>query len=60
MFLLIEIDTLTQIHDSSLSWLGTGTSIKIIKSGGVKLVLWAQNPLEVFTLTYVQVHGRPL
>jgi hypothetical protein len=26
----------TQIHDSSLSWLGTGTSVK---SGGVKLVL---------------------
>ena len=27
-----------QIHDRSISWLGTGTSIK---SGGVKLVLWA-------------------
>jgi len=30
-----KIDTVTQIHDRSLSWLGTGTSIK---SGGVKLV----------------------
>ena len=29
----------TQIYDRSLSWLGTGTSIK---SGGVKLVLWVQ------------------
>ena len=33
-----KIDTSnTQIHDRSLSWLGTGTSVK---SGGVKLVLW--------------------
>jgi hypothetical protein len=30
----------TQIHDRSLSWIGTGISIK---SGGVKLVLWAQS-----------------
>ena len=30
---------LTQLHDDSLSWLDTGTSIK---SGRVKLVLWAQ------------------
>ena len=29
------------IHNRSLSWLGTGTSIKC---GGVKLVLWAQAP----------------
>lgn len=29
----------THTNDSSLSWLGTGTSIK---SGWVKLVLWAQ------------------
>ena len=28
----------THIHDRSLSWLGTFSSIK---SGGVKLVLWA-------------------
>ena len=28
-----------QIHDRSISWLGTGTSIN---SGEVKLVLWAQ------------------
>jgi hypothetical protein len=28
--------TNTQLHDRSLSWLGTGTSMK---SGGVKLVL---------------------
>jgi len=34
-----KIDTPnTHIHDCSLSWPGTGTSIK---SGGVKLVLWA-------------------
>jgi hypothetical protein len=34
------MDTLnTQIHDRPLSWFGTGTSIK---SGEVKLVLWAQ------------------
>ena len=37
-----KIDTPnTQIHDSSLSWVGTGTSIK---SGGVRLVLWLQLP----------------
>lgn len=30
----------TQIHDISISWRGTGISIK---SGGVKLVLRAQN-----------------
>ena len=29
----------SQIHDRSLSWLGTGTSIN---SGGIKLALWAQ------------------
>jgi hypothetical protein len=29
----------THVHDCSLSWLGTGTSIK---RGGVKLVLWIQ------------------
>ena len=35
-----KIDTPnTQICDSSLSWLGTGTSVK---SGWVKLVFWAQ------------------
>ena len=35
-----KIDTPnTQIYYLSLSWLDTGTSIK---SGGVKLVLWAQ------------------
>jgi hypothetical protein len=39
-----KIDTpSTQIHDRSLSWLGTGTSIK---SGGVKLVLLTQNKIE--------------
>ena len=48
-----KIDTLnTQIHDrSSLSWLGTGTSIK---SGSVKLILWAAQTtpsLEKDTLT---------
>jgi len=30
-----------QIHDGTLSCLGTGTSMTI---GGVKLVLWAQAP----------------
>jgi hypothetical protein len=30
-----KIDILTQIHDRSLSWVGTGT---YVKSGGVKLV----------------------
>ena len=34
----------TQIHDHSVSWLGTDTSIK---SGGVKLAPWAQaSPLS--------------
>jgi hypothetical protein len=38
----IKIDTsCTQIHDGSLSWLDTGTSIK---SDGVKLVLWEVFP----------------
>ena len=40
---IVERDTVdtpnTQIHNRSLSWLGTGTSIK---SGGAKIVLWAQ------------------
>jgi len=37
-----KIDTpCTQIHDGSLSWLDTGTSIK---SDGVKLVLWEVFP----------------
>ena len=35
-----KIDTANaNIHDRSLSWLGTSTSIK---NGGVKLVLWAK------------------
>jgi hypothetical protein len=35
-----KIDTPNiQVHDRSLSWLGTDTSIK---SGGDKLVLWVQ------------------
>ena len=35
-----KIDTRnTQIHELSLSWFGTGTSIK---SGSVKLILWTQ------------------
>jgi hypothetical protein len=29
----------TYIHDRSITWLGTGTSIT---SGSVKLVVWAQ------------------
>ena len=35
----IDKSKITQIYDRSLSWLGTGTSIK---SGGIKLVLWTQ------------------
>ena len=31
--------TQIRVHDRSISWLGTDTSIK---SGGVKLVLWTQ------------------
>ena len=39
----MKIDTrITQIHDGSLSTLGTATSIK---RGGVKLVLWTQESL---------------
>jgi hypothetical protein len=38
-----KIDTLN-IHDRSLYWLGTGTSIK---SGGIKLISWDQtSPLS--------------
>ena len=41
--IIVERDNIvytnTQIHDRSLSWLGTGTSIK---SGDVELVLWTQ------------------
>ena len=33
----------THMHDRSLSWLGTGTSIK---SDSVKLALWVQNSLN--------------
>ena len=40
----------TQIHDRSFSCLGTGTSIK---SGGVKLVIWAQtSPLWEMMRSY--------
>ena len=40
----VKIDTpYTEIHDRSLSWLGTGTSIK---KYGVKQVLWAQRQLN--------------
>ena len=35
-----NIDTPTQIHDKSLSWLGSHASMK---SRGVKLVLWAHD-----------------
>jgi len=38
-----KIDTPnTQIHNRSLSWIGTGTSIK---SGGIEIVLWDQTQL---------------
>jgi hypothetical protein len=48
----IKFDNLnTQIHDRSLSRLGTGTSIK---SGGIKLILWNQtSPLsEVMQVSF--------
>ena len=42
-----HIDTpTTQIHDLSLSGLGTGTSIK---SGGGNLALWSVSMTEIFT-----------
>ena len=40
----------TQIHDHSISWHGTGTSIE---SGGVKLVLWIHMLLIVWMLSQV-------
>jgi hypothetical protein len=39
-----------QIHDRSLSWLVTGTSIK---SGGVKLVLWVYTETSNFNSKYI-------
>jgi hypothetical protein len=49
-----KIDTTkTHVHDRSLSWLDTGTSIT---SGGVKLVLFKQfNNIIVTTVTF---HGQ--
>jgi hypothetical protein len=45
-----KIDTSnTQIHDLSLSWLSTDTSIK---SGGIRLVLWAQTSKDLEHLAY--------
>ena len=38
-----KIDTTNKIHDRSLSWLGTGTSVK---SSVAKLVIWAQTLLS--------------
>ena len=44
----VKIDTTNiNIHDTSLSWLGTATSIK---SGRVKLVLLEQNKEDEITL----------
>jgi hypothetical protein len=40
----------TQIHDYSLSWLGTDTSIK---SGGVKLVFHYASKMPALTYTCV-------
>jgi len=45
-----KIDTpKTRIHDRSLSWLGTGISIKCV---GIKLVLWT---LTLYDLFYLKV-----
>ena len=41
-----------QIHDHSISWLGTGTSIK---SGGVKLVLFVISSLKRNTAYLLKV-----
>ena len=42
----------THIHDCSLSWPGTGTSIK---SGGVNLLLWAHSIKQLpFILTELE------
>jgi hypothetical protein len=41
------------MHDRSLSWLVTGTSIK---SGGVKLVLWVYNETSNFNLISVKAY----
>ena len=38
-----KIDTTNKIHDRSLSWLGTGTSVR---SSVVKQVIWAQTLLS--------------
>ena len=57
----IKIDTSnTQIHDRSLSWLGTCTSIKSIR---VKLVLWDEtSPLvklgQIFVGFTQKICGR--
>ena len=45
-------NTNTHIHDWSLSWLGTGTSVK---SGGVKLLLWAHTSLLLKWCGYINV-----
>jgi hypothetical protein len=42
----------THIHGLSLSWFGTCTSI--IKSGGVKLVLWPQT--LCFVVSFIGEH----
>ena len=43
--------TLIHLHSSSLSWHGTGTSIK---SDGVKLVLWAQTSSQSEMMCHVK------
>jgi hypothetical protein len=50
----------TQIHDRSLSWLGTGPSIKSALRG-VKLVVWAQTIIDiisVFIIVFVDGNGN--
>jgi hypothetical protein len=45
--------SLTQIYDRSLPWLGTDTSIK---SGGVKLIVWAHtSPLLIWSVGWFMV-----
>jgi hypothetical protein len=46
----------THIHDRSLSWLGTDTSMK---NGRIKVVLWTPNSLLVKWKAMIQVLSIP-
>jgi hypothetical protein len=47
-----------QIHDSSLFWFGTGTSIKYVTIKVFKLVLWVQTSL--LGRRHAKLRGRNL